>query len=106
MTEAAPFQDLKDVCALAVGSSTRIKKPLPTIRELLTVMTGLSGLAAASFGSYGWSGEAPDVIADVLKSKGARLIQEQPLKAKDYPGEQKLDECRALGRRLARECKP
>ena len=105
LIDASSFQILEDVCALAVGSSTRIKRPLPAIREVLSEMAGLSGLAAASFGSYGWSGEAPDAIADLLGSKGARLIQEQPLKAKDYPSEEKLDECRALGAKLAKECR-
>lgn len=104
LIEASSFQNLKGVCALAVGSSTRIKKPLPAIREVLSTMTDITGLSAASFGSYGWSGEGPDVIADLLRSKGARLIQDQPLKAKDFPDEEKLDECKALGRRLAREC--
>lgn len=104
LIEAASYQNLEDVCAVAVGSSTRIKKPLPAVREVLSSMTSLSGLAAASFGSYGWSGEAPEIIADILRSKGARIIQDEPLRAKDYPGEEKLDECRALGRRLAKEC--
>ncbi len=102
--EAAQFKELGDACALAVGSSTRIGKPLPRIRQILSELNNLSGITAASFGSYGWSGEAPDIIANLLMGLGAKLIDGQPVKVKDVPGIEQLEKCRELGRNLARAC--
>jgi flavorubredoxin len=82
-----------------------MKRPLPEIRSALSEVADLRGISAASFGSYGWSGEAPDVIADRLKELGAILVENQPIKAKDFPSEEKLEECRDLGRKLAKECR-
>jgi flavorubredoxin len=82
-----------------------MKRPLPEIRRVLSEIADLRGVSAASFGSYGWSGEAPDVIADCLKEVGAILVENPPLKAKDFPSEEKLEECRGIGRKLARECR-
>jgi flavorubredoxin len=105
LVETSSFKSLDGVCALAVGSSTRMKRPLPEIRSALSEVADLRGISAASFGSYGWSGEAPDVIADRLKELGAILVENQPIKAKDFPSEEKLEECRDLGRKLAKECR-
>jgi flavorubredoxin len=102
--EAAQFKELDEACALAVGSSTRMTRPLPRIRQILSELNNLNGITAASFGSYGWSGEAPDIIANLLMGLGAKLIDGQPVKAKDFPGIEHLEKCRELGRNLARAC--
>ncbi len=94
---------LNGVCALAIGSSTRIKRPLPRIRQILSELPDLNGLPAVSYGSYGWSGEAPDEIANRLQEHGARMIVE-PLKVKDYPDEKALAKCRDIGVKLASWC--
>jgi flavorubredoxin len=102
--DAKDFETLDDTCALAVGSSTRMKKVLPMVKRVLAELPDLKGLPTAAFGSYGWSGEAPDEIADRLKELNGKLVLEHPIKAKDYPAEQILDECRNLGARLAESC--
>jgi len=102
--EAAQFEELGEACAIAVGSSTRMTRPLPRIRQILSELNSLNGISAASFGSYGWSGEAPDVIANLLSGLGAKLIDGQPLKVKDFPSIEQLEKCRELGRNLARAC--
>ncbi len=105
LIEAQDFPTtLSGVCALAVGSSTRMKRPLPRTRQILSELPDLGGLPAVSYGSYGWSGEAPDEIANALRQHGARVIME-PLKVKDYPDERALSECRELGKRLAASCR-
>ncbi len=98
LIEAKDYTDLDDACAIAMGSSTRMKRPLPKIKQILSKMTSLKGIRAAAFGSYGWSGEAPDEIADALQNVDALLIDGQPVKVKDYPNEEMLEKCRELGR--------
>jgi flavorubredoxin len=82
-----------------------MKRPLPRVREILSELSPLNGLPAASFGSYGWSGEAPDIIAEHLRGLGASLVEGQPLKVKEYPDETALGLCKDLGRTLANACK-
>ncbi|MHA1964799.1 MAG: flavodoxin domain-containing protein [Candidatus Thorarchaeota archaeon] len=102
--DAKEFPGLDDICSLALGSSTRMKRTLPMIKRILSELPALNGLSAAAFGSYGWSGEAPDEIAGKLSEVGASLIEEQPIKAKDYPSDSILEQCRALGGKLAEKC--
>lgn len=102
--DAKTFSGLDDICGLALGSSTRMKKTLPMIKRILSELSTLNGLPAAAFGSYGWSGEAPDEIAGKLSEAGASLVEEKPIKAKDYPSDSILEQCRALGGKLAEKC--
>jgi flavorubredoxin len=102
--EARQFKGLGDACAFAIGSSTRVKKVLPKVKQILADLSGLDGKPAAAFGSYGWSGEAPDIISKRLAELGAKLIEGQPLKAKDYPSSTILEQCKELGQNLAKKC--
>lgn len=102
--DAKDFTGTTGFCALAIGSSTRMKQILPMVKRVLSELPDLKGLPAAGYGSYGWSGEAPDDITDILMALNATIIIEQPIKAKDYPGESVLEECRNLGIALAEKC--
>lgn len=104
LIEASDFKGLDGHCALAVGSSTRMKRVLPMVKRMLAELSNLDGITAAGFGSYGWSGEAPDEITDRLKTLGAALVIDAPLKAKDYPSQEILQKCRELGGELAKGC--
>ncbi|MFX1560626.1 MAG: flavodoxin domain-containing protein [Promethearchaeota archaeon] len=104
VVEAKEFPGFDDICGVALGSSTRMKKTLPMIKRILSELPPLNGLAAGAFGSYGWSGEAPDEIASKLSEAGASLVEENPIKAKDYPSDSILDQCRVLGGKLAERC--
>ncbi|MHA1485227.1 MAG: flavodoxin domain-containing protein [Candidatus Thorarchaeota archaeon] len=104
VVEAKKFSGLNDACALAVGSSTRMKRTLPQTRQVLGDIGKLDGLPAGAFGSYGWSGEAPDIISNELSGLGAALVNGQPVKAKDHPNPAALESCRELGRALASKC--
>lgn len=103
VVDAKDFNGVGDACALAVGSSTRMKRTLPKARQILAELPQLDGLPAASFGSYGWSGEAPAEIAQNLEAKGAKLVG-TPLRVKDHPNEDALNQCRELGKTLAAAC--
>ncbi|TFG32405.1 FprA family A-type flavoprotein [Candidatus Thorarchaeota archaeon] len=102
--DAKDFNGITDICALAIGSSTRMKRVLPKVKQILAELQDLNGLPAAAYGSYGWSGEAPDEISDKLQELNAEIIVNPPIKAKDYPGEAVLEECRSLGAKLAERC--
>ncbi len=102
--DAKDFSGVGDLCGLALGSSTRMTRTLPMVKRLLSELPSLNGLPAAAFGSYGWSGEAPDEIASKLLELGATLVEEKPIKAKDYPSDSILDNCRSLGSKLAASC--
>jgi flavorubredoxin len=102
--EAKEFSGVGDFCAIALGSSTRMKKTLPMIKRILSELPALNGLPAGAFGSYGWSGEAPDEIAARLSEAGGTLVEQNPIKAKDYPSDSVLEQCRALGGKLAEKC--
>lgn len=104
VVEAKDFNGIGDACAIAVGSSTRMKHALPKVKQVLAGFDSLDGIPAAAYGSYGWSGEAPGIIAKQLEEKGAKLVEGQPLSAKDYPNEEMLDRCRGLGKTLAEAC--
>lgn len=104
LIDAQNFTNLTDFCAITVGSSTRMKKVLPMVKRVLTELPALNSIPVAGFGSYGWSGEAPDEIIKRLIELGGTQVIDGPIKAKDYPGEQVLEECRNLGKKLAETC--
>ena len=71
--DAKDFNGINDLCAIAVGSSTRMKRVLPKVKQILAELPNLNGLPAAAYGSYGWSGEAPDEINDRLQELNAEI---------------------------------
>lgn len=102
--DAKEFSSIDGFCAIAVGSSTRMKRVLPKVKQIIAELPDLKGLPAAAYGSYGWSGEAPDEINGRLEELNAKIVIDQPIKAKDYPGEPVLEECQSLGAKLAESC--
>jgi flavodoxin I len=65
--------------------------------------TNLKGKAGAAFGSYGWSGEAPAAILEIMKNKFDMKVSEQPLLANYTPDQNKLKACYDLGKRVSQE---
>jgi flavodoxin I len=61
----------------------------------------LKGKVAAAFGSYGWSGEAPKFLLEIMKNKFEMQVVEPPLLAKYVPDENMLSKCRDLGKRVS-----
>ena len=60
----------------------------------------LKGKIGAAFGSYGWSGEAPRMIIEIIK-KFEMDATEPPLLAKYAHDQANLEKCRELGRKVA-----
>ncbi len=61
----------------------------------------LKGKVGATFGSYGWSGEAPKLLIEIMKNKFEMQISEPPLLAKYVPDQDALSMCRSLGERVS-----
>ncbi len=64
----------------------------------------LRGKVGATFGSYGWSGEAPRMLLDLMKTKFEMDTIEPPLLIRNTPDENGLEECRKLGKTVAERC--
>jgi flavodoxin I len=61
----------------------------------------LKGKIGAAFGSYGWSGEAPNLLLEIMKNRFEMQVTEPPLLAKYMPDENMLDKCRDFGKRIS-----
>jgi flavodoxin I len=61
----------------------------------------LKGKIGAAFGSYGWSGEAPKFVLEIMKNKFEIRVIETPFLAKYAPDQNALNMCRNLGKRVS-----
>jgi flavorubredoxin len=94
--------ELLDAGALIVGSSTLNNTMLPGMADILTYLKGLKpkNLLGAAFGSYGWSGEAPRQIQEILSDLNVECLGD-PIQARHVPDQGVLAQCCDLGRLLA-----
>ena len=94
--------ELAGADAIILGSPTRNTQPTQAIKRLVSGLSRvpLQGKAGAAFGSYGWSGEAPGILARALGDQGVRVIGEA-VRARRRPGASDLARCRQLGRAVA-----
>ena len=98
-------EDLSRFDAILVGAPT-YNHEMPLDMERLFEDAAAKGISlkdkvGGAFGSYGWSGEAPKYLLEIMKNKFEMRIVEQPLLAKYAPDEKTLDKCRDLGRRVS-----
>jgi flavorubredoxin len=98
--------EVLDAGALIAGSSTLNNHMLPAMADVLTYLKGLRplNLIGAAFGSYGWSGESPKQIHDILAEMKVNLLSE-PIKAKYVPDKDTLQKCFELGKNVAESLK-
>jgi flavorubredoxin len=87
---------------LAIGSPTINEGIFPTVAELLIYLKGLRPMKkqGVAFGSYGWGGEAIPAINEAMKGMGIEVI-DPGLSVIYVPGEEDLDNCVALGKKIA-----
>ena len=88
--------------AVIVGSPTFNQGVLPTISPILEDLRGLKfqNKAGAAFGSYGWSGEAVQVIEEHLRRCKIPVAVEG-VRAKWQPKPDDLIRCTELGQKMA-----
>ncbi len=92
--------------AIILGSSTLNNGLLPRMAGFLMYMRGLkpTNKVGASFGSFGWSGEAVGLMNSALEQMKIEVI-EDGLKLKYVPDDKKLEECLEMGRRIGEKVK-
>ena len=98
-------EDLKSYDAIAVGAPTYHHDIPAEIKMLFEDPSArninLKKKPGVAFGSFGWSGEAPKLVLEIMKNKFEMNATEPPLIAKYVPDQNTLDLCRALGKRLS-----
>ena len=87
---------------IIVGSPTINQNTLLPVYKLAAMISPLrdKGKLAGTFGSYGWSGEAPRIIAEILKSLKLKMFEE-PAAHKFVPESGKDVSLAEFGRRFA-----
>ncbi len=87
---------------IVVGSPTINRGILTALASILEEIKGLrfAGKKAAVFGSYGWSGESPNILAEHLEKSGFQLVDEG-LKVLWNPDEAGMEQCFDFGKKLA-----
>lgn len=102
--------ELRDVDALVIGMPTYHHDMTRSMKNLLEELAfkriDLKGKIGACFGSYGWSGEAPRLILEVMEKKFEMAVLKPPLLIKDTPDELGLEQCRNLGKKVVEQLLP
>lgn len=93
--------ELTKCSALLVGSPTINQNTLLPVYKLFALISPLrdKGKLAGAFGSYGWSGEATDLIKANLKE--LKLDYHDRIRLKFQPGEEGSEKLRDFGREFA-----
>jgi flavorubredoxin len=98
-------EELAQASAIVFGSPTYYHDMTLPIKQLLEEASKaniqLKDKIGAAFGSYGWSGEAPQLILEILKNRFGVKTIEPALTAIYTPNQAKLEECRKLGKAVA-----
>jgi flavodoxin I len=98
-------EDLSGFDAILVGTPT-YNHEIPIEMEKLFEDAAAKGISlkdkvGGAFGSYGWSGEAPKFLLEIMKNKFEMQVTEPPLLAMYAPDEKTLDKCREMGKRVS-----
>lgn len=99
------MDDLREVDAITVGAPTyHHDMPLGIKRifeEAAEKQVDLKGKIGATFGSFGWSGEAPRLVLEILERKFEMEVVKPPLLIKYVPDQKGLKQCREFGTKIA-----
>jgi flavorubredoxin len=105
--DAAP-EELTCFDALAFGVPTYHHDMTAGIKSLFEEAAvkniNLKNKVGAAFGSYGWSGEAPRLVLEIMKNRFEMRVIDPPLLLKYMPDQVGLERCRELGRRIVNAC--
>jgi flavodoxin I len=103
-------EELVKFDAIIVGSPTYhhdIPMDIKRLFEEAAVQNiSLKGKVGATFGSYGWSGEAPKMVQEIMKNKFEMRVVDVPLALKYTPDQKGLESCRALGKKVSENLIP
>ncbi len=102
-------RDILDSKAVMFGVPTMFNQIYPSIGDLIFYLRGLNfgrtGIKrkAVTFGSLGWSGEAPKILAEELEKCGFDIFDQ--IKVSYVPTDEDLDKCYDIGAKLGLEIK-
>lgn len=98
-------EELAEFDAVVVGVPTYHHDMAADIKGLFEEVAvkdvSLKGKVGAAFGSYGWSGEAPRMVLEIMKNRFEMHTMEPPLLIKYIPDQAGLEKCREFGKRIA-----
>jgi flavorubredoxin len=102
----ANAEDLLATEAIGFGGGTFNYHPSKPVLRLIDDLIKLDakGKLAVSFGSYGWSGEGPIVIAEKLRLAGF-TVMDPVIRVRYEPTENELFGCSLLGKDIATRLK-
>jgi flavorubredoxin len=95
-------ESLENADAVGFGCPTYEQKLLRPMEKYLDSLQddSLRDKPGVAFGSYGWSGEAPIMIAEKLREMGVRVV-DPVLRIQYAPDEKEAESCRLLGKDIA-----
>lgn len=100
-------EDLSTANAVVVGMPTyhhdMTQSTKKVFEDAAVKSVNLKGKIGAVFGSYGWSGEAPQLILEIMKNRFEMDVVPQPLLIKYTPDDAGLTKCRELGHQIAKK---
>jgi len=104
LDENFSLEELDDASAVVLGSPTHYGDISDKMKTLLEAMKKLrlKGKIGAAFGSYQWSGEAPSILSEAMKSLGMNIVGPDLL-VELTPKESDLKKCREFGEVIARK---
>jgi len=97
------IEELGNYECVILGSPTYNKNMIESMKTFLFKLeqADLKGKSGASFGAYGWSGEAVEMLAETMKNIFAMDILEPPSKLEGKADEFGKGQHRDLGRKIA-----
>jgi len=95
--------DVLEASAILLGSSTLNNGMLPRMADFLMYMRGLrpTNKVGASFGSYGWSGEAVKMMNQILRDMNI-VVCHEGVRVQYVPEHAQLAQCVDLGRTVGK----
>ena len=95
--------DVLEASAVVLGSPTLNNGMLPRMADFLMYMRGLrpTNKVGASFGSFGWSGEAVKMMNEILKDMNI-VVCHDGVRTQYVPEHGQLGECVQLGRTVGK----
>ncbi len=99
-------EQMNSADGILVGTPTINGDALPPVTDLIMNMNGIlhGGKVAGAYGSFGWSGEGPDMLMSRLKVLRMKTV-EPPYKVTFKPGLEKLEGARKYGIRFGKKLK-
>jgi len=98
-------EELVDLDAIVIGIPTYHHDMTIDIKNLFEEFAvkniSLKNKVGAAFGSYGWSGEAPRLVLEIMRNKFEMHVLETALLIKYAPDQTGLEKCSEFGRKIA-----